>query len=118
MRNEKISRVFSLELKLALVKQLESGKLRVVEVCKTYGVSHTAVYKWLHKYSQLYQKETRVVVEGKSVSKKNQELKDRIKELERAVGQKQMRIDYLEKVVEHASDRAGYDVEKKNKRLS
>lgn len=113
-----MKRVFSLELKLDLVKKIESGTVRVSEVCKIYGVSHTAIYKWLHKYSQLYHKQARVVVERKSLSKKNQELKDRIKELERTVGQKQLRIDYLEKVVEVSSERIGYDIEKKNKRLS
>ena len=88
------------------------------DVCKTYDVSGTAVYKWLRKYSDLYKKETRVVVEHKSISKKNKELQDRINKLEQALGQKQMRIDYLEKVVEFASERSGEDIEKKNKRLS
>ena len=57
-------------------------------------------------------------MENRSIGKKNKELKDKIKELEQALGQKQMRIDYLEKVVEFASERTGEDIEKKNKRLS
>lgn len=117
-KDENIKRVFSLELKLELVKKIERGELRVTDVCKTYGVSYTAVYKWLRKYSELYSKQTRVVVENRSIGKKNKELKDQIKELEQALGQKQMRIDYLEKVVEFASERSGEDIEKKNKRLS
>jgi transposase-like protein len=118
MEKGKEKRIFSLEVKLELVKKIEQGDLRVMDVCRTYGVSNTAVYKWLIKYSDLYKKETRVIVEHKSISKKNKELQEQIKNLEQALGQKQMRIDYLEKVVDFASERSGEDIEKKNKRLS
>ena len=118
MKKGKHRRVFSLELKLALVKKIEQGDLRVLDVTKVYGVSRTAVYKWLRKYSDLYRSQTRVVVEHKSMSKKNKELEDQIKKLEQALEQKQLRIDYLEKVVEFTSERSGEDIEKKNKRLS
>lgn len=118
MEKGKKRRIFSLEVKLDLVKKIEQGELRVLDVTRTYGVSNTAVYKWLRKYSDLYKKETRVIVEHKSISKKNRELQDQIKKLEQALGQKQMRIDYLEKVVEFASERSGEDIEKKNNRLS
>lgn len=118
MEKGKIRRTFNLELKLDLVKQIERGEIRVKDVSRTYGVSDTAVYNWLQKYSDLYIKQTRVVVEHKSIGKKNKELQEQIKQLQQALGQKQMRIDYLEKVVEFASERAGEDIEKKNKRLS
>ena len=112
-RQVKTKRVFELGLKLDLVKQLERGELRVNEVCRIYGLSHTAVYKWLKKYSELYAHKTQVIVERKSLSKKNKEQLARIKELERALGQKQMRIDYLEKVLEFASSDLGESIEKK-----
>lgn len=118
MKKGKVKRIFSPKVKIDLVKKIEQGQIRVIDVCKTYDVSQTAVYKWLRKYSDLYKKETIVVVEHKSISKKNKELQDRINKLEQALGQKQMRIDYLEKVVEFASERSGEDIEKKNKRLS
>lgn len=118
MNKGKEKRIFSTELKLDLVSKIEQGDLRVMDITRTYGVSKTAVYNWLRKYSDLYKKETRVVVEHKSISKKNRELQEQIKKLEQALGQKQMRIDYLEKVVEFASERTGEDIEKKNKRLS
>lgn len=110
-------RVFDLELKLDLVKKIENGELRVSEVSRLYNVSGTAVRKWLRKYSDLYQRQIQVVVEKKSLGKKNKEQADRIKALERTLGQKQMRIDYLEKLLEIASGRLGGDIEKKTKRL-
>lgn len=110
--------MFDLGLKLQLVKQIEKGELRVRDVSQLYQVSTTAVYKWLRKYSDLYMSNTRMIVESKSLSKKQKEQAERIKELERALGQKQMRIDYLEKLMALASDRMGEDIEKKNKGLS
>ena len=117
MKKESIRRVFDLALKLELVKKVERGELRVSEISKVYGVSETAVRKWLYRYSDLYKKQTHVVVEKRSLSKKNQELLNRIKELEQALGQKQLRIDYLEKLMETSSERLGEDIEKKIKRL-
>jgi len=118
VKKENLKRTFDLSLKLDLVKQIERGELRVSEVSKIYGLSPTAIYKWLHKYSEMYKKQTRVIVEQKSLSKKNADLQSRIAALERSLGQKQLRIDYLEKVVEVASEELGMDIEKKSKRLS
>jgi transposase-like protein len=118
MKKENLKRTFDLSLKLDLVKQIERGELRVSEVSKIYGLSATAIYKWLYKYSEMYKKQTRVIVEQKSLSKKNADLQRKIELLERSLGQKQLRIDYLEKVVEVASEEMGVDIEKKSKRLS
>lgn len=118
MKKSNVRRVFDLSLKIKLVKQIEKGELRVMDVSRIYRVNRSAVYKWLKKYSELYGNNNQVIVESKSLSKKNKEQSDRIIELERALGQKQMRIDYLEKLVETASDRIGEDIEKKIKRLS
>ena len=117
MERRAIRKIFDQDLKLDLVHKIEEGRLTVLETSRIYGVSTTAVRKWLYKYSHLYKKQIRVIVESKSISKKNQELAVHIKELERALGQKQMRVDYLEKLVEVASQRLGEDIEKKTKRL-
>lgn len=118
MKKENLKRTFDLSLKLDLVKQIERGELRVSEVSKIYGLSTTAVYKWLYRYSEIYKRRSRVIVEQKSLSRKNADLQERIAILERSLGQKQLRIDYLEKVVEVASGELGVDIEKKSRRLS
>lgn len=117
MENRTTRKVFDLELKLDLVKRIEKGTLKVSEVSGLYDVSETAVRKWMYKYSHLYQKQIRVVVEKKSLGRKYKDQEARIKDLERALGQKQMRVDYLEKLLETASERLGEDIEKKTKRL-
>ena len=47
-----------------------------------------------------------------SSTQKLKELEDRLKELERAVGQKQIYIDYLEKMMDIAKDEMGVDIKK------
>ena len=44
--------------------------------------------------------------------KKVKDLQERIKELERIVGQKQLNIDFLEKMIEIAKEQYGIDVKK------
>ena len=114
METKKIKRVFDLGLKLDLVKQIEEGKVSVREISSIYQVSTTAIYKWLRKYSDLYRIQTRVIVEKKSLSKKNKELEKRVKDLEASLGRKQMRVDYLERIITLSSERLGEDLEKKN----
>ncbi len=47
-----------------------------------------------------------------STSKKLKDQESRIRELERAVGQKQLKIDYLEKLIEIAGKDLGLDLKK------
>lgn len=111
--DKRMSRNFSEKFKKEIVKRIENNEYSVREVSKLYGVSTTAVYKWVYKYSILYQKGYRQIVEPMSSTKKVKELQDRIKELERAVGQKQMKVDFLEKLIEIADDKLGIDIKKK-----
>jgi len=53
------------------------------------------------------------VVESKSDTRKLAALKERIKELERIVGQKQLRIDYQEKMIELAEEMYQIEIKKK-----
>ena len=47
-----------------------------------------------------------------SSEKKVKELNKRIEELERIVGQKQLNIDFLEKMIELAKEQYGIDIKK------
>jgi transposase len=47
-----------------------------------------------------------------SESQKALSLQHQVAELERKVGQKQLQIDYLEKLIELASTNLGYDLKK------
>ena len=95
------------------VKELEKNLLTVSDICRTYEVSRTSVYRWIYKYSIMAKKQQKQVVEAKSDTRKIQMLEERIKELERAVGQKQMLIDIKDKMIEIAEQTYHIDIKKK-----
>lgn len=105
-------RQFSPTLRKQIVGLIESGKLSVAAASREYLVSTTSIYKWIHRYSTYPKKGTVLVVDKDSQSKKISEMQQRIAELERAVGHKQMQIDYYEKFVELASEEVGEDLKK------
>lgn len=112
MKNLKSRRVFSIEFKKEKVSLIEEGKIRVSEICRTYEVSPTSVYKWLFKYGKL-KKTERMVVEKISEQSKNVELLKKIASLEQVIGQQQLQIIYKEAVIQSASKEIGVDIEKK-----
>jgi len=110
-------RKFSEEFKLKIVKEYESGEFSVLEMTKMYDISAQVIYRWIYKYSK-YNKQSIQVVEMKdSQAHKMKQLEARIKELEQAVGQKQMNIDYLEKMIDLAKEHYDIDIKKKSNSL-
>ena len=112
-RRERYNRYFSVEFKRQKVRDLERNMVSIPELCKEYQLSRTSVYNWLYKYSKMVKKGERQIVERKSDTRKIQELRERIKELERAVGQKQMLIEFKDKMIELAEETYGVDIKKK-----
>ncbi len=107
------NRYFSSDFKKKRVRELENNLVSIADICKTYHVSRTSVYRWIYKYSSMAKQEVKQVVEAKSDTKKIKLLEERIKELERAVGQKQMMIDIKDKMIEIAEDVYDIDIKKK-----
>ena len=107
------NRYFSEDFKKKRVKELENNLASIADICKTYSVSRTSVYRWIYKYSSMAKSANKQVVESKSDTKKIQVLEQRIKELEQAVGQKQMMIDIKDKMIEIAEDTYDIDIKKK-----
>ena len=108
----KYNRCFSEEFRKSKVKEVTSGRLKVRDLCELHGVSRTSVYKWLYLYSEA-EKGVKTVVQMESEAFKTKHLLQKVAELERAVGQKQLEIDYLNVCLEMASEEVGYDVKKK-----
>ena len=112
-RRNRQNRYFSESFKRKKVREIERNITTVREVAKEYEVSATAVYKWLHKYSALYQKQVKQVIEPMSDTRKIKELKEKVRELERLVGQKQIQLEFKEKMIEIAEQMYGVDIKKK-----
>jgi len=106
-------RIFSKELKQGLVRQIEQGKIRILDVSKEYEVSLASVYNWIGKYSRASKRTETIVIQKDSEEQKNVELRKRIAELERIVGQKQMEVDFLNKLIEFGSQEVKVDIKKK-----
>lgn len=112
-RKRRQNRYFSESFRKKKVSEIERNIATVSEVAKEYEVSATAVYKWLYKYSVFYQKQIRQVIEPMSDTRKIKELKETVRELERLVGQKQIQLEFKEKMIEIAEEMYGVDIKKK-----
>ena len=106
-------RIFSEEMKREIVIQIEKNKISVSSASREYGVDRAAIYNWLNKYSRTLKRGQVIVVEKESEQRKNEELRAKIAELERVIGQKQMEIDFLNKVIEIGSQEVKVDIKKK-----
>jgi transposase len=106
-------RYFSEDFKKKKVREIEKNLTTVSQICKEYDVSSPAVYKWIYKYSINMKKGEVQIVEAKSDTVKIQNLKEQIKELERIIGQKQIVIDFQQKMIEIAENEFGIDIKKK-----
>jgi transposase len=106
-------RSFSEEFKRKKVRELERNIASIGDICKTYSVSRTSVYRWIYKYSVMAKKQVKQVVEAKSDTQKIKALEERVRELERMVGQKQLLLEFKDKMIEIAEATYGVDIKKK-----
>jgi transposase-like protein len=105
-------RQFSEEFKRSIVNDFESGSFSVLQLSKLHGVDFVSIYNWIYKFSSYNERSSRIVEMKESSSQKLKELESKIKELERVVGQKQLQIDYMEKMLEIAQEDLGIDIKK------
>ena len=103
-------RYFSDEFKRRKVRELEKRVTSITDICRSYGVSRTSVYRWIYKYSAMAKKQEKQVVEAKSDTQRIKALEERIKELERIVGQKQLLLEFKDKMIEIAEETYGVDI--------
>lgn len=108
------SRYFSEEFKRSKVIEIESGLARVSQVCREYEVSRTSIYNWVNQYSRNMKSKPRMIVEAGSDTQKIQLLKEKLAEAERLLGQKQIEVEFLNKVIEIAEDRFKIEIKKKS----
>lgn len=105
-------RIFSEEFKKARIKEYESGKFTIQELSRLFDIQQCIIYRWIYRYSVYNKKSVKVVEMVDSGTKKLKDLESRIKELERVVGQKQLTIDYLEKMIDLAKEKFDIDIKK------
>jgi transposase-like protein len=100
--SERQRRTFSESFKIKKVREIETGITKVSEICKTYD-----------KYGIMKDKKERFVVESESDTQELLALKKKVAELERIVGQKQLLLDFKDKMIDIAEEMYGVDIKKK-----
>lgn len=108
------SRVFTADYKRELVRLFEAGKFSVHQLGRLYGIQNSVIYGWIYKYSQFNERGSRVVEMKESSTAKLKAMEQRIKDLEKIVGQKQIKIDFLEEMIQVAQDELKIDIKKKS----
>lgn len=112
VRSIRKQRKYSIEFKKKIVADFESGKFSVPQLEELHGISNNSIYQWIYKFSTFNDKGFRVIEMKDSSIKKMKELEARVKELEGAVGRKQIKIDYLEKMMDIAKEDLSIDIKK------
>jgi transposase-like protein len=105
-------RRFSEEIKRQAVAHFRSGKYTVLELSDLYHCHHQTIYNWIYKYSPADSPKINVVEMSESTDRKVKDLHDKIAQLERALGQKQIKVDFLEKMIDLAEEEYDLDVKK------
>lgn len=105
-------RKFSKTFKKAIVSEYSKGEFSVGELCKIHNLHSTSIYSWIYEFGDI-KKPKKVIIEmEKSSTKKLSDYEKKIGELERALGKKQVELDYYIKLIEVASDHYGEDLKK------
>lgn len=112
-QSERLRRTFSESFKRKKVQEIETGQSKISEICRQYQVTANNVSRWIKKHGNMQTKKERLIVESQSDTIQLLGLKQRVAELERIVGQKQILIDFQSKMIDIAEETYGVDIKKK-----
>lgn len=112
VRMVKKYRRYSEDFKRQLVTEFESGKFSIKELGNLHGIRLQLIYTWIYKYSNFNDKGYRIVEHKHSTSKKLKQLQAENQQLKAKVGEKQILIEYLEKLIEVAGEDLNIDIKK------
>jgi transposase-like protein len=110
---ERINRRFSEDFKRKMVSELDRNLISVSELRREHQISSASIYRWVYLYSKMKKKGVKQIVEAKSDTRKLIQLREEIKELQRIVGEKQILIDFKDKMLDLAEEQYGVDIKKK-----
>jgi transposase-like protein len=113
--DERRLRSFSTELKQKIVREIEQKKISIAEVSRVYDVRQNNISKWMKKYGTKKTPGVRTIVELESDTARLIAMQKKIAELEQLVGQKQIEIEFQNKMIELAEKEYNVDIKKKLK---
>lgn len=111
---ERRRRTFSEDFKRKKVQDLSQGLITVSQLSRDYQVTRSMIYRWIESYGgKSGEKSVRLVVEMESDSIKLKQLQIKIANLERQIGQKQVLLEFQQKMLEMVEEEFGADYKKK-----
>ena len=112
LRKLKKRRNFSEQIRRKVVDEFRSGNYTVMELADLYHTSTSSIYRWIYKYSPADSPQINVVEMSESTDQKLKDLQNKIAELEQALGRKQIKLDFYEKMAELAKQEYNIDLKK------
>lgn len=103
---------YSESFKKEVVRLYEAGSHTVLELVDEYNLYEKTVYDWIYKYSEYNRQSIQIVEKKDSQQSKLKALEQQVKELEQIVGQKQIKIDFLDKMIDLAEEEHKIDIKK------
>lgn len=105
-------KIYSEQIKRKVVDDFRSGRHTALELSDLYHCHPQTIYNWIYKYSPGDSPQINVVEMSQSTDQKVKDLQAKIADLERMVGQKQIKVDFLEKMIELAESEYDLDLKK------
>jgi transposase-like protein len=105
-------RFFSETFKKEKVNEILSRKTTIKELSSLYDIADAVIYRWLKKYSPVKISGIKIHYEMESEEQKTLFYKEKVAELERMIGTKQIEIEFLNKIIELASKELKMDLKK------
>ena len=96
----------------ARVKDFENGTFTVLQMSRLYQIGEGTLYNWIRKYSSVPSPQAMIVEVPDSQTEKVKQLEARIAQLERALGRKQIELDYHAELL-RVLEESGVAVQKK-----
>ncbi len=106
-------RYFSETFKKEKVSEILTKKTTIRELSVLYDISQSVIYRWMHQYSPKPISGVKITYQMESEAQKTLFYKEQIPELERIIGEKQIEIDFLSRLIEVASEELEVDIKKK-----
>ena len=115
---QKVVKRYSSAFKLKVVKEIESGKLSISQANEIYdiGGAHT-VSRWIKNFGKNHLLSKVVRIEMKDEKDKVKELKDRVRNLERLLANKELDNLMNEAFLELLAEDHGVDLEEFKKKV-
>jgi transposase-like protein len=105
-------RYFSEDFKREKVQEILTQKITICELSVLYNIAQSIIYRWIQTYSPEKEPRVKIHYEMQSEAQKTMFYKERVAELERLIGTKQIEIEYLNRLIEVASEELSVDIKK------